>query len=78
MSHLPVQFPLPLPIDGHLGDFDDVPHLQSEGGLVVSVRHPTLLHAGVRGQRTLAEAIVSQKAQTKALTKDSALQVKNW
>lgn len=55
MSDLPIEFSLPLPVDGHLGDFDDVADLQTKGRLVVSVRNARLLHPGVGRQFALKD-----------------------
>ena len=53
VSDLAVELALPLAVDAHLGDLDDVADVEPERGLVVGVRHARLLHARVRGQLAL-------------------------
>lgn len=53
VSHLAVEFPFPLSVDGHLGDFDNVANVQAESCFVVRVGDAGLLHAGVSRKFTL-------------------------
>ena len=53
VSDLAVELALPLAVDAHLGDLDDVADVEPERGLVVGVRYAGLLHARVRGQLAL-------------------------
>ena len=53
VSDFAAELALPLAVDGHLGDFDDVSDVQAEGSLVVGVGNTGLLHAGVGWQFAL-------------------------
>lgn len=47
VTDLAAQLALPLAVHRHLGDFDDVADLQSQGRPVVSVGDSGLLHSGI-------------------------------
>ena len=53
VADLAVELALPLAVDGHLGDLDDVADVEAQRGLVVRVRDARLLHARVRGELAL-------------------------
>ena len=57
MADLAVEFSLPLAVDGHLGDFDNVSDVQSESRLVISIGDTSLFHTSVCGQFSLGKEI---------------------
>lgn len=53
VADLPVELTLPLAVDVHFGDLDDVAHLQPQRRLVVRVGDPRLFHPSICWQLSL-------------------------
>lgn len=53
VANLPVELTLPLAVDVHFGDLDDVTNLEPQRRLVVGVGDPRLLHPSIRRQLPL-------------------------
>lgn len=53
VPNLPIKLSFPLSVDVHFGDLDDIPDLEPQRRLVVSVGDPRLFHPGVRWQLPL-------------------------
>lgn len=59
VANLPVQLTLPLAIDVHFRDLDDIADIKPQRCLVVGVGDPRLLHPSVRRQLPLWTSNVS-------------------